>query len=101
MDKLEEIRGLLNEKVSNEAHLRLLPYKGSPEIKGIDGKRYLYVRKRKLDRNTSVYVGPYTDELYQLLVRNNAERRSVDKRLRLIVKSSPNLAIANPSFPRA
>jgi hypothetical protein len=86
MDKPEEIRGLLNEKASNEARLRLLPYNGSPEIKEIEGKRYLYVRKRELDRNTSTYVGPYTDELYQMLVRNNAERRSINKQLRLIDK---------------
>ena len=87
MDKPEEIRDLLNEKASNEARLRLLPYNGSPEIKEIEGKRYLYVRKRELDRNTSTYVGPYTDELYQMLVRNNAERRSINKQLRLIDKN--------------
>jgi Fic family protein len=86
MDKPEEIRELLNEKASNEARLRLLPYNGSPEIKEIEGKRYLYVRKRELDRNTSTYVGPYSDELYQMLVRNNAERRSINKQLRLIDK---------------
>ncbi|MCI2069045.1 MAG: Fic family protein [Bacilli bacterium] len=86
MDKPEEIRELLNEKASSEARLRLLPYNGSPEIKEIEGKRYLYVRKRELDRNTSTYVGPYTDELYQMLVRNNVERRSINKQLRLIAK---------------
>ncbi len=91
MDKPEEIRELLNEKASNEARLRLLPYNGSPEIKEIEGKRYLYVRKRKLDRNTSTYIGSYTDELYQMLVRNNAERRSINKQLRLIDKKLAQL----------
>jgi Fic family protein len=91
MDKPEEIRELLNEKASNESRLRLLPYNGSPEIKEIEGKRYLYVRKRELDRNTSTYVGPYTDELYQMLVRNNAERRSINKQLRLIDKKLAQL----------
>jgi prophage maintenance system killer protein len=91
MDKPEEIRELLNEKASNEARIRLLPYNGSPEIKEIEGKRYLYVRKRELDRNTSTYVGPYTDELYQMLVRNNAERRSINKQLRLIDKKLAQL----------
>src|SRR5574344_3045046 len=91
MDKPEEIRELLNEKASNEARLRLLPYNGSPEIKEIEGKRYLYVRKREFDRNTSTYVGPYTDELYQMLVRNNAERRSINKQLRLIDKKLAEL----------
>lgn len=33
MEKPEEIRGLLNEKASSEARLRLIPYNGSPEIK--------------------------------------------------------------------
>jgi Fic family protein len=91
MDKPEEIRELLNEKASNEARLRLLPYNGSPEIKEIEGKRYLYVRKREFDRNTSTYVGPYADELYQMLVRNNAERRSINKQLRLIGKKLAHL----------
>jgi hypothetical protein len=91
MDKPEKIRELLNEKASSEARLRLLPYNGSPEIKEIQGKRYLYVRKRELERNTSTYVGPYTDELYQMLVRNNAERRSINKQLRLIDKKLAQL----------
>ena len=91
MDKPEEIRELLNEKASNEARIRLLPYNGSPEIKEIEGKRYLYVRKRELNRNTSTYVGLYNDELYQMLVRNNAERRSINKRLRLIDKKLAQL----------
>lgn len=86
MNHIETIRDLLNEKASYEARLRLLPYDGSSEIKELDGKRYLYVRKRTLGRNTSTYVGPYSDELYQLLVRNAAERRSIKKQLRLIEK---------------
>src|SRR5574344_2127582 len=91
MDKPKEFRELLNDKASNEARLRVLPYNGSPEIKEIEGKRYLYVRKREFDRNTSTYVGPYTDELYQMLVRNNAERRSINKQLRLICKKLAHL----------
>jgi prophage maintenance system killer protein len=91
MDKPEEIRNLINEKASNETRLRMLPYNGSPEIKEMGGKRYLYVRKRELNHNTSTYVGPYTDELYEMLVRNNAERRLINKQLRLINKKLAEL----------
>jgi len=91
MDKPEEVRGLLQERASNEARLRLLPYDGSPEIKELGGKRYLYVRKREFGHNTSLYVGLYSDELFQMLVRNNAERRSINKQLRLIDKKLAEL----------
>lgn len=41
-----------------------------------DGK-YLYVRKRVAGKQTLTYVGAYTEELYNLLLRNVREAREI------------------------
>jgi len=69
------------------------------EIKELDGKRCLYVRRHELDRNISTHVGPYTDGLYRMLVRNNAERRSINKQLRFIDKKFAQLGYSESEFP--
>lgn len=95
MNNLETIRSLLNEKAAYAARLRLLPYDGSPEKKEIEGKQYLYVRKRELGRNTSKYVGLYSDDLFQLLLKNNADRRSYEKQIRIIDKKLAELGYSD------
>ena len=54
---------LLNRRAELQARLNLLPYDGTPEIKTISNKRYLYIRKRELDKVKSTYVGESSDEL--------------------------------------
>lgn len=79
-----EIMSLIQQKAGLEARLRLIPYPGSPEIKTSHNRKYLYVRSRVGSRNTSTYVGPYSDDLYQMLVRDNRECRRLKKELRAI-----------------
>ena len=86
-----QIRELLNKRAELQARLNLLPYDGTPEIKTISGKKYLYVRKRELDKVKSTYVGEYNDDLYQLLVRNNAESKTLKKQIRQIEKELAEL----------
>lgn len=86
MDQLLKIQELLKEKADFQARLNLMPYDGSPEIKEQSGKKYLYVRKRVAGRLTSTYVDIYSDELYQLLLRNARERRELNKKIRHIEK---------------
>ena len=83
-----EIQELLRKRADVHSRLALLPYDGSPEIKERDGRKYLYVRRRVASKNTSTYVDVYSDELYQLLLRNNREARELKKELRHIDKSS-------------
>ena len=64
------IQELLQERADYQARLNLIPYDGTPEIKEKSSGKYLYIRKRVGGRLTSTYVGLYTDELYQLLLRN-------------------------------
>ena len=74
------IQELLHQKADYQARLNLIPYDGSPEIKDREGQKYLYVRKRVGSRLTSTYVDAYSDELYQLLLRNAERHGSYENR---------------------
>ena len=80
------IQDLLHSKADLQARLRLLPYDGTPEIKDREGIKYLYIRKRVGSRLTSTYVDSYSDDLYNLLLRNNREAKNIRKQLRKIEK---------------
>ena len=80
------VQELLNKKAELQARLKLLPYDGTPEVKEISGKKYIYIRKRQLDKVKSTYVGEYNDDLYQFLIKNNAEAKTLKKEIRLIEK---------------
>lgn len=81
-----KIQELLHQKADYQARLNLIPYDGTPEIKDRDGQKYLYVRKRVGNRLTSTYVDAYSDELYQLLLRNSREARELRKHIRRVEK---------------
>ena len=86
-----QIQELLHRKADFQARLNLIPYEGTPEIKDRDGQKYLYVRKRVGSRLTSTYVDAYSDELYQLLLRNSREARELRKQIRRVEKELANL----------
>ncbi|MGM9874004.1 MAG: Fic family protein [Bacilli bacterium] len=81
-----KIQELLNRRAEFQTRLNFFPYDGTPEVKTISGKRYLYVRKRELDKVKSTYVGEYSEELYNVLLKNNAEAKSIRKEIRHIDK---------------
>lgn len=91
MSDLIQIQELLKEKADCQARLNLMPYDGSPEIKEQSGRQYLYVRKRIAGKLTSTYVDVYSDELYQLLLRNARETRTLNKKIRQIEKELSSL----------
>jgi len=64
--KYNEIQEFLKARADLHAGLTLLPYDGTPEIKERGDGKYLYVRKRVAGKQTSTYVGVYTEELYNL-----------------------------------
>lgn len=80
------IHRLLQEKADYQARLNLIPYDGSPEIKENKSGKYLYIRKRINGKLTSTYVNVYSDDLYQLLLRNSREARELRKQIRKIDK---------------
>ena len=91
MKDLIKIQELLKEKADCQARLNFMPYDGSPEIKSQNEKKYLYVRKRVAGKLTSTYVDVYSDELYQLLLKNAKESRALNKRIRQIEKELSSL----------
>ncbi|MCD7714841.1 MAG: Fic family protein [Lachnospiraceae bacterium] len=106
-----EIQELLRRRADLYARLNLMPYDGTPEIKERGDGKYLYVRKRVAGKHTSTYVGAYTDELYNLLLRNAREAREIRKELRSVEKQLaaagysedelPAAVVTNISFARA
>ena len=85
-NSIASIQVLLNRRAELQARLNLLPYDGTPEIKTISGKKYLYVRKRELDKVKSTYVGEFDTDLHNTLLRNNAEAKSIRKEIRQVEK---------------
>lgn len=88
--KYNEIEELLRSRADLNARLNLMPYDGTPEIKERGNEKYFYVRKRVAGKQTSTYVGAYTEELYNLLLRNAREAREIRKELRSIDKQLAN-----------
>ena len=79
-----EIQILLEQKAEINARLNLIPYDGSIEIKEREGKKYIYIRKRILARNTSTYVGLYSDELFLSISKLLKDRKEYKKKIRII-----------------
>lgn len=90
-NQFNTIQELLRTKAELNARLALLPYIGTPEIKMISGKKYLYIRKRELGKLKSEYVDVYSEELHNLLLRNNKEAKSLRKEIRIIEKKLASL----------
>lgn len=81
-----ELRELLHQRADLQSRLNLLPYDGTPEVKTANHQQYIYIRKRVGSRLTSEYVGPYDETTFQLLLRNNRERREISKVLREVTR---------------
>ena len=82
MSTFNEIQEVLRQRADYDARLKLLPYDGTPEIKSRGEKQYLYSRKRIGSRITSTYIGPYSEELHQQLLRDAREARELRKLIR-------------------
>ena len=95
-----EIQELLQQRADYQARLNLLPYDGNPEIKEQSGNKYLYIRKRVAGKLTSTYVDVYSDELYQLLLRNAREVRELNKNIRRINKALAEFGYDGKQLPK-
>lgn len=97
--KYNEIQELLRSRADLHARLNLMPYDGTPEIKERGDGKYLYIRKRVAGKLTSTYVGVYTEELYNLLLRNARETREIKKQLRNIEKQLAAAGYSDDELP--
>ena len=93
--KYDDVQELLRKKADLNARLSLLAYDGTPEIKTRGDGKYLYTRKRVSGKLTSTYVGVYSDDLYNLLLRNASESRQLRKELRAVVRQLANAGYSN------
>lgn len=93
------IEELLTQKADYQARLNLLSYDGTPEIKERNGKKYIYIRKRVASRLTSEYADVYSDELYQLLLRNAREARELKKQIRRVEKELASVGYSETELP--
>lgn len=97
--KYNEIQELLRSRADLHARLNLMPYDGTPEIKERGDGKYLYIRKRVAGKLTSTYVGVYSEELYNLLLRNARETREIRKQLRHIEKQLAAAGYSDDELP--
>lgn len=95
----QEIQELLRSRADLNARLNLMSYDGTPEIKENGDKKYLYIRKRVAGKLTSAYVGVYTEELYNLLLRNAREAREIRKELRRIERQLAAAGYSEDALP--
>ena len=99
MPVFEEIQSILHIRADLHARLSLIPYEGTPEIKEVSGQKYLYIRKRVGSKVTSTYIGAYSDELHQLLLRGTREVREIRRQLRKLEKHLAELGYRESELP--
>jgi len=85
-NRIQEIQSLLQLRADLTSRLNLMSYDGTPEIKEINSQKYLYVRKRIGSKVTSKYVDVYSDNLYEILLRNARESKELRREIRHIEK---------------
>ena len=95
MNTFENVQDLLRTKAELTARLNLIPYDGTVEVKTVSGKKYLYIRKREAGKVKSDYVGVYSEELHQLLLKNVKDVRELKKEIRTIEKKLSELGYSS------
>ena len=94
-NNFEKIQDLLRTKAEFQARLALIPYEGTIDIKENFGKKYIYIRKREAGKIKSTYVGIYSEELHQTLLRGVKEARDLKKNIRNIEKELASLGYSH------
>lgn len=94
-NSFETAQTLLRTKAEYQARLNLIPYDGTIDIKETSGKKYVYIRKREAGKVRSTYVGPYSEELHQTLLRGVKEARELKKQIRTVEKALASLGYSH------
>lgn len=87
----DEIKALLAQKAETRARIAQIPFEGSIEVKENSSGKYIYARTRIAGKNTSKYLGPYSEESYALHARQASELRALKKNLRRIERELAKL----------
>ncbi len=97
MDNEKQIINLLEQKNQIEKILNSMIY-GSVEIREYEDKKYIYVHYREDGINLTKYAGEYSDNLYNLILKNNNESRQLKRNLKEINKRLADLNYTNPEL---
>ena len=90
MKEKGEIITLLQTRQALLHELSTLTY-GSIEIRENNSNKYLYVHYREDGRLLTKYIGEYSEELYNLILKNNIRAREIKKNINKITKSLKQL----------
>lgn len=98
MDKQVQILELINQKQLEEVELNKLIY-GSIEIREKDNSRYIYTHTKEDGLQSTKYIGEYSDDLYNLILKNNIKAKEIKKTIRLIEKKLKELNYIDEQLP--
>lgn len=85
MEEKMEIMNLLQNKQFLENELKSLAY-GAVEIRENDSNKYIYVHYREDGVSLTRYVGEYSEELYNLVLKNSIKAKELKKQIKEINK---------------
>ena len=85
MEEKMEIMNLLQNKQILENELKSLAY-GAVEIRENDSNKYIYVHYRENGVSLTRYVGEYSEELYNLVLKNSIKAKELKKQIKEINK---------------
>ena len=94
-----KIQELLRNKAELNSRLNLIPYDGTIEVKEINEKKYIYIRKRIANKVKSIYVGIYSEELYTTLLKQVKDVKNIKKQLRIIETRLAKLNYSQEELP--
>lgn len=98
MDKQVQILELINQKQFEEVELNKLIY-GSIEIREKDNSRYIYTHTKEDGLQLTKYIGEYSDDLYNLILKNNIKAKEIKKAIRSIEKKLKELNYIDEQLP--
>lgn len=98
MDKQVQILELINQKQFEEVELNKLIY-GSIEIREKDNSKYIYTHTKEDGLQLTKYIGEYSDDLYNLILKNNIKAKEIKKAIRSIEKKLKELNYIDEQLP--
>lgn len=82
-NELFETMDLVHQKRDLEKKLNNLVW-GTVEIRDVKGGQYLYLHKRVAGLSRTSYVGEYSEELYNLILKNNLDAKQIKRQIRSV-----------------
>lgn len=82
-NELFETMDLVHQKRSLEKKLGSLVW-GTVEIRDVKGGQYIYLHKRVAGLSRTSYVGEYSEELYNLILKNNLDAKEIKRQIRAV-----------------